>query len=69
MLSGVISPAVVVHTSQVLGEVAKILKPKGLLALCEATGAETSKLKTVDSLVSALKLAGFVTVSKVGNRI
>jgi len=62
-LSGFLHPASVVHKDDVLAEILKILRPKGALYLREPCGSDT-ELNNEDSLVSSLKLSGFVNISK-----
>ncbi|KAK2191417.1 hypothetical protein NP493_53g10008 [Ridgeia piscesae] len=54
-----------VHQSDVLIEIARVLKPGGRTYLCEPVGA--GQLKMPEGLQSALKLAGFINVSQPGN--
>ena len=54
-----------VHQSDVLVEIARVLKPGGRVYLCEPVGA--GQLKTPEGLQSALKLAGFINVSQVSS--
>ncbi|XP_076469767.1 anamorsin homolog [Babylonia areolata] len=60
VLSGVLNPSQAVHDTSVLGEVCRILKPKGKLVLQEMAGESKSK----DKLVSLLKLSGFVDIDQ-----
>ncbi|XP_074645159.1 anamorsin homolog [Tubulanus polymorphus] len=63
-LSGFLHPASVIHDSDVLVEVARILKPSGCFYLREpTTDTDGDKLRSAEKLASSLKLAGFVNVS------
>lgn len=67
ILSGYIPPPSFSHTSSVLAELARLLKPSGTLFLREpvATTGTINGLRPVNKLTSALKLSGFVDVSEV----
>ncbi|XP_064640772.1 anamorsin homolog [Lineus longissimus] len=60
--SGVLPPACVVHTDEVLAELIRILKPDGELLVREAVGIG-EKIQTADKLMRVLKLSGFVDIS------
>lgn len=62
VLSGMIFPSLLVHSLDLLAEIARILKPSGKLTLTEAAGT-TGDLRPPEKLISALKLSGFVDVS------
>jgi len=67
VISGLVNPFVTHHSLETLGELCRILKPKGEL-LCQElalpTGQSDNGLKTKDKLKSLLKLSGFVEVSE-----
>ena len=67
-VSGHVQPTTVVHSPEVLTEVARILSPGGLFCIQEPSVATQngSQLRTPDNLCSVLKLAGFVHMTKVG---
>ncbi|XP_078365876.1 anamorsin homolog isoform X2 [Oculina patagonica] len=62
VLSGATLPSLLVHSLDLLAEIARILKPSGKLTLTEPTGS-TGNLRPPEKLASALKLAGFVNIS------
>ena len=63
VISGLLTPSEAAHNTGILGEVCRILRPKGRLVLQEmaADSGDTSK----DKLVSLLKLSGFVDIGQV----
>lgn len=66
-ISGFLTPHKINHSTGLLGEVCRILKPRGSLYIQEIateTSDDTS-LQSKDKLASLLKLSGFVEVSKV----
>jgi hypothetical protein len=67
ILSGCLPPPSLSHSSSVLAELARLLKPSGSLFLREpvATTGSIAGLRSVKKLTSALKLAGFVDLSEV----
>ena len=66
-VSGQVQPTTIVHSQEVLTEVARILRPGGIFCVQEPTVAapDGSKMRTPDNLYSTLKLAGFVNITKV----
>lgn len=64
-ISGLIQPSTTLHTTEILGEICRILKPDGSLYICEPTSASSDKLKTKDKLCSSLKLSGFINLTEV----
>ncbi|XP_063294251.1 anamorsin [Pelobates fuscus] len=65
---GMVSGSVCVHSSDVLAEVARILKPGGTVVIQEPVISETGKgesLRTPTLLFSALKLSGLTNVTQV----
>ncbi|XP_025114811.1 anamorsin homolog [Pomacea canaliculata] len=65
-ISGFLTPHKINHSTGLLGEVCRILKPRGSLYIQEIateTSDDTS-LQSKDKLASLLKLSGFVEVSK-----
>lgn len=67
ILSGVIFPPTVLHDNEFLGNLLKLLKPRGTLILREATVVREGgkSLRTVEKLVSTLKICGFTEISNV----
>ena len=67
MISGLLAPSKASHDTSLLGEVCRILKPRGRIVLQELAGqvAGTTSGKSKDKLVSLLKLSGFVDISEV----
>lgn len=64
VLSGMLTPSQAVHDTSLLGEVCRILKPKGRLVLQEIVGETPGDSKTKDKLMSLLKLSGFVDIGQ-----
>ncbi|KAK2550398.1 Anamorsin [Acropora cervicornis] len=64
VFSGEVFPSFLVHSIDILAEIARILKPNGQLTLRELTGT-FGDLRSQQKLISALKLAGFVNISEV----
>lgn len=62
VLSGVTLPSHLVHSLDLLAEIARILKPSGKLTLAEPTGT-TGNLRHPGKVASTLKLSGFVDIS------
>ncbi|KAL8612430.1 hypothetical protein ACOMHN_008415 [Nucella lapillus] len=69
VLSGVLTPGQATHDTGLLGEICRILKPKGRLVLQETVGGGKGGGTSGDSgtqgkLVSLLKLSGFVDIGQ-----
>lgn len=64
VLSGILYPQSIVHSIELLGEIARIVKPQGKVVLQEATVEQSAQngLKTREKLFSTLKICGFVDV-------
>lgn len=62
VLSGMMLPSFLVHSLDILAEIARILKPSGKVTLAEPAGT-SGDLRPPEKLVSALKLSGFVDIS------
>ncbi|XP_068701184.1 anamorsin homolog isoform X1 [Montipora foliosa] len=63
VFSGVIFPSLLVHSIDLLAEIARILKPNGMLTLTELIGI-SGNLRSQEKVTSALKLGGFVNISE-----
>ncbi len=66
-VSGLVPPPPV-HSSEILAELARILRPGGKLILQEKTsvdGTVTAGFRSTAQLISTLKLSGFVSISEV----
>ncbi|KAK3085387.1 hypothetical protein FSP39_002595 [Pinctada imbricata] len=61
-ISGVIPPSTCLHSTEVLGEICRVLKPNGTVILSEPVNlSETGNtLKTSQKLLSVVKVSGFV---------
>ncbi|XP_069113912.1 anamorsin homolog isoform X2 [Argopecten irradians] len=67
VVSGLLQPSSALHNTDCLGEICRILKPKGTFFIFEPTVSSEitdSKVKTTARLSSALKLSGFVDISE-----
>ncbi|OWF48023.1 anamorsin homolog [Mizuhopecten yessoensis] len=67
VVSGLLQPSSALHDTNSLGEICRILKPKGTFFIFEPTVSSEitdSKVRTTEKLCSALKLSGFVNISE-----
>jgi hypothetical protein len=66
VLSGVIFPQSISHTTELLGEILRVVKPEGRIILQEATvpDANGTHLKTVEKLQSLLKITGLTNIQE-----
>lgn len=66
IISGLLNPSKASHDTGLLGEVCRILKPKGVIYIQElaAETVQASGVKTKDKLMSLLKLSGFVDIGQ-----
>jgi hypothetical protein len=66
VLSGVIFPQSISHTTELLGEFLRVVKPEGRIILQEATvpNANGTQLKTVEKLQSVLKVTGLTNIQE-----
>ncbi|XP_033755060.1 anamorsin homolog isoform X2 [Pecten maximus] len=67
VVSGLLQPSSALHNTDCLGEICRILKPKGTFFIFEPTVSSEitdSKVRTTEKLSSALKLSGFVNISE-----
>ncbi|XP_064393693.1 anamorsin homolog [Halichondria panicea] len=69
VLSGVVPPASLSHSQDLLEEMVRLLKPSGTLLLLEPVSLQdtghVSGLRSLHKLSSSLRLAGFVDISEV----
>lgn len=66
IFSGVLPPAALSHSSEFLAELARVLRPSGSLLLWEPVTlqGQTTTLRALPKLPSALRLSGFVDLSQ-----
>ena len=67
-ISGLVNPFQTNHSTELLGELCRILKPSGQLyaqELAVPSGQSENGVKSIDKLVSLLKLSGFVDIVQV----
>ncbi|NWU89360.1 CPIN1 protein, partial [Upupa epops] len=72
ILSGMVQGSTVQHSSEVLAEIARILKPGGRVLLKELVVTESgnnSRMKTADKLPTALTLSGLVEVKELQKEV
>lgn len=68
VLSGLITHAAAVHSSDVLTEIARIMRPGGKLHIAEpvtSTAGNDSAIRTASKLISSLKLSGLASITEV----
>lgn len=66
VLSGVIFPQSISHTTELLGELLRLVKPEGRIILQEVTVQNTNgtHLKTVEKLQSVLRITGLTNIQE-----
>ena len=66
VLSGVIFPQSISHTTELLGELLRVVKPEGRIILQEVTvqNANGTHMKTAEKLQSVLRITGLTNIQE-----